>query len=474
MMLAALALLLCGTMGIVLLPPGSTPDVWAHVYRVDAIVNGDMLARPVHAASDEQPDAAHNVGGRVDDDMVRFSLAHKGSYVCGLVAPDSIAVDDGRTAEVPFDNTAVYPPSAYLPQLTAFALGKVLSLNASQRFYLAEAFMLATYVALACAGLMLLPCRRLPAIAVAMLMTVPASFAISADSQLDALALMFACLLYRCMQRRPSATLCLALSVTAGLLALAKLSYAPFALMPVVAVARHQHLPARQRLITLVGCAVSIALLLAWMLVGTGYATNPSRVSDAQIAVRKRMTLMNPWPLIRRIIGSIVRLQDWTWWESPLLLLFWLLMAAAIASALLAWRRRGTRQSVVWLLLWLLMAACVMLIYASVWLEFTTEQESGVGGINSRYFLPLVPLLVLQLADCLSAPIENRRAVTGQQYGKFGTVAYPEPVENGTEMVLHRSACQEQRIRDFRVGPPLRRQRDDAPVHVGHFHVCQR
>ena len=31
--------------------PGHVPDIWAHVYRVDAILNGDIVARPVSSRS---------------------------------------------------------------------------------------------------------------------------------------------------------------------------------------------------------------------------------------------------------------------------------------------------------------------------------------------------------------------------------------------------------------------------------------
>ncbi|MBW3078744.1 DUF2142 domain-containing protein [Bifidobacterium sp. 81T8] len=143
-------------LGIVLTPPGSTPDVWAHVYRVDAMLNGDVIARPVRTASDYHPDAEHNTGGWVDDDVIAFSLANDRHYVSGLVNASSVTVRDGRRSEVPFDNTAVYPPIAYLPQLAAFAVGRLLRLDAAWRFYLAEVFQLVVYLAAVWIGLRLL------------------------------------------------------------------------------------------------------------------------------------------------------------------------------------------------------------------------------------------------------------------------------------------------------------------------------
>ena len=41
---------------IAVTPAGHIPDVWAHTYRIDGIVNGDVLARPVDSTSNQAPD----------------------------------------------------------------------------------------------------------------------------------------------------------------------------------------------------------------------------------------------------------------------------------------------------------------------------------------------------------------------------------------------------------------------------------
>ncbi|RSX53721.1 hypothetical protein D2E25_0027 [Bifidobacterium goeldii] len=408
---------LCGVLGIILTPPGSTPDVWAHVYRVDAMLNGDVIARPVRATSDYHPDAEHNTGGWVSDDVIAFSLANNRHYVSGLVNAASVTVRDGQCGEVPFDNTAVYPPIAYLPQLAAFAAGRLLRLDAAWRFYLAEVFQLAVYLAAVWIGLRLLdgiPLSRWFRLLTGLLsvcLAVPDSFMFSPDSTVVALSLPLACVLIRCLQSdRLGAGDCILLVGTTGVLALSKFAYAPCLLMTLLPMIAHRRTPVRSRLILVAGCVLSVMLLLAWLKLGTGFATNPSRVPYDEVRQRQRELLAAPHRFLPRMFYSIVRLQGWSWWEPPLLFLFWTLTVAALMLTVIAWRR-DRRRLLFWLISWTAVMGCVTLVYAAIWTQFTLTGQAGVVGINSRYFLPLVPPLAMQCADALHA-INRPRATT--------------------------------------------------------------
>ena len=55
-------------------PAGHIPDVWAHTYRIDGIVNGDVLARPVDSTSILHSGSG-NVGGCVSRDWIQFAIS---------------------------------------------------------------------------------------------------------------------------------------------------------------------------------------------------------------------------------------------------------------------------------------------------------------------------------------------------------------------------------------------------------------
>ena len=50
-LVVALGTLLIGGYFMVSTAPGHIPDIWAHVYRIVSITNGDIVARPVDSKS---------------------------------------------------------------------------------------------------------------------------------------------------------------------------------------------------------------------------------------------------------------------------------------------------------------------------------------------------------------------------------------------------------------------------------------
>ena len=63
-----------GFMLIAVTPAGHIPNVWAHTYRIDGIVNGDVLARPVDSTSILHSGSG-NVGGCVSRDWIQFAIS---------------------------------------------------------------------------------------------------------------------------------------------------------------------------------------------------------------------------------------------------------------------------------------------------------------------------------------------------------------------------------------------------------------
>lgn len=128
--------------------PGHVPDIWAHVYRVDAILNGDIVARPVSSRSMLHNTENGVVGGAVNREWMQYSLEQYDGYDPAVVIPESVKDGSNSTVDLPFNNTAINSPVVYAPQLVGFAAGRVLSLSAGITYYLAEVCMLGVYVLL--------------------------------------------------------------------------------------------------------------------------------------------------------------------------------------------------------------------------------------------------------------------------------------------------------------------------------------
>ena len=72
--LVALCVLLEGMFFMTITKPGHVPDIWTHVYRIDSILNGDVIARPVTSRSMLHNTETGVVGGAVDRSWMQYSL----------------------------------------------------------------------------------------------------------------------------------------------------------------------------------------------------------------------------------------------------------------------------------------------------------------------------------------------------------------------------------------------------------------
>lgn len=128
--LVALCVLLEGMFFMTITKPGHVPDIWTHVYRIDSILNGDVIARPVTSRSMLHNTETGVVGGAVDRSWMQYSLDQYDGYDPGVVIAESVA-DNGSstTVDLPFNNTVTNSPVVYAPQLLGFAVGRLFDLG---------------------------------------------------------------------------------------------------------------------------------------------------------------------------------------------------------------------------------------------------------------------------------------------------------------------------------------------------------
>lgn len=410
--------------------PGHVPDIWAHVYRVDGMLNGDVLARPVTSRSYLQNVDHGAVGGRVDRQWIDFSWQGYDGYDPAIVLPDSITVhydgSDGLPAgaDVPYNNAAVNSPVAYAPQLAAFAIGRAAGLSAGATYSLAEAAMLLVYAA--CMGLAVAALPRWR-IALGLVLLCPVllrrnSFAISADSMTMAVNVLFACLLFRAVVRRVSVAWCAGLAAVGVLLAMCKFTYAPLVLlMPVVPWIQNRlgddrpgdaaRAPWRAQLAVLSGGTVAAGAWVAvWMKLIGWFTTTPMLVPYETMAARKHALLTDPAMMmrgVRAVASAVVTGQSNLNRAGDTLFIrcIWLAFAVMMVLLVIATVRRAlpVRETVCWWMACAVSFGCVLLTYVALWLQYTPDGEAGVMGFQYRYFLPFAALWALCALQSLRA-----------------------------------------------------------------------
>lgn len=425
-------LALAGVVKVAVMPIGKTPDVWEHLYRSSAILNGDIVARPVSSTSAYHAIADENVGGCVDTALVRLSVEYASDFDLGSINPGSVPDWSRPCIDAPFNNTAVYSPTAYLPQLAGLMISWMVDLDAEWTYHLVEATTLVVFLIAVMLALALLPRDGHRLVLMVCLVCIAhqtnADMSISADSFAFALLIVLAALLARSLDSLPRAgastrpfppTLMAELILSGGLLAIGKIAYAPLlsVLWAVVAV-RWCDMRASVRAAGLIAVPAGWLLLLVWMRIGAhGYATSPTRVSQAMTEHRTASVISRPWEPLEDILWSLAHLQTHSDWDRFRLVLWWLCMVA-IGVGLLLWicclrpplhqsRRRGSveletddsqlrrRVPWAWAWCWLMILASVTLCYLALWLQFTPDGAAGVAGVQSRYFWIMAPLLVM-------------------------------------------------------------------------------
>lgn len=427
----AVLIALMGTMFIAMTPAGHIPDVWAHIYRINGILNGDVMARPVDSVSILHSTIG-NVGGCVDESVLQFSIDHYDGYDTTAVPADFLQKHtpaSGATClDAPYNNTATNTPISYLPQLAAFALGRATSIGIAATYLLAEAFMLVVYVICMFIAIQVLPRWRLPMtlLLVSPLLIFRYSFAISADSMAQALCLLFACLLFSCMvDERVRGGRLLALIAVGILMSMSKFTLTPLLilgflpLLPFKDSTEHseRHTWARATII-LTGNIIGFVFLILWMRTTSWFTTTSAIVPYDMMIEKKSQLFSDPtgpnsiFSAIAAIAQAIVTGQSNLDSRSQtiIILCLWTTLAILLIMLIIATMRRIISTRMIWFCwcTYIVSIGIILLIYLAIWLQYTPISADGVDGMQFRYFLPLSGLFTLCTCECASGLLKRR------------------------------------------------------------------
>lgn len=453
-----------GIVGMTVLDIGHTPDVWTHVYRVSSILNGDLVARPVGAISRYHSNASENVGGAVDRDLVELSIEFYGNHDPGSVLSESVDWSTGDRVDVPFNNTAVYSPFAYLPQLLGFSLADVFGLNAVSTYYFGQAVMLLVWSILGASSVIMMP--QYKGVMVAMLLFpatwMPTSFAISADSFSLILCFLFAALVYRAIVLKPLVGLSIAIGIVGCLMAISKFSNAPLFMIacsiPFVrglksnistncaqqrgsqpfGLIKSSYREAFSRstfgfMWITIFFLIAVIIDVLWLLWGaSGFTTSPSIVSYEIVQARSHDIQGSIGTFLSAWFYSVIHVQGAYLFGREGVAVFWMgLILGFIACTFVllmsfAYDRSNGFQPLSqlqlqsWRLaffcLWCCIVICVaaLISYWALWSQYTPPGNLGVDGVQYRYFLPYLPFGGIVVAQIIGLICYLRQAIAGR------------------------------------------------------------
>jgi uncharacterized membrane protein len=407
-----LALLCAATLFYTIVtPPFQAPDENQHYMKALALTQGKLTTQARgNAIGAELPRdalAIHMLDFPTDVPPVprRFDSAQvKQSAVMDARRPGMAFAD--------FPNVANYAPTLYAPGAAGLKIGQIAGLPRIHAFYAGRMVNALTGLALLASALLLLPFGRNAMLATALLPTFAyQTGSLSPDAVINGLGFLGLALALRAGFMRAAPTHGIALFVTAPLLALCKGVYLP--LMAAGLRWRQHRQDVRPGLI-LAAMALGAVAFVGWMHYSGGsqalYHIQSRKTGEtmmtAPLAAQLQVILRDPAGYATILVGSVIErapvytLQivgrfGWNAILLPLLAypLALLMLGAGVTSG------SGVRVGVGQRLWWLAVAAGVaLLIETAMYLTGTPLAADYIQGTQGRYFLPILPLVLLALS----------------------------------------------------------------------------
>lgn len=335
----------------------------------------------------------------------------------------SWAADDARggNAFADFPNVASYAPSLYAPGAVGLIAGDALGLPRLGAFYAGRLINMLVGLLLLIAALRLLPFGRNALLATAMLPTFAyQTGSLSPDAVINGLGFVGLSLALRTGFMGVAPARSAGLIVTAPLLALAKGVYLPL-------MAAGLRVPAGRRdgrpWLLIGAMALGAAAFVGWMHYSGGsqalYHIQSRKTGDtmmtAPLSAQLAVILADPIGYVRILIDSVterapvyaLQIVGRFGWNAILLPLIAYPLALLMLGAGMA-NGAGVRFGVAQRLWWLAVAGGVaLLIETAMYLTGTPLGADYIQGTQGRYFLPVLPLVLIALSP--AEPLRGAR-----------------------------------------------------------------
>ncbi len=391
-------------------PPFEAPDEGAHFMRAFQLSEG-------HWVGERQ---ATGTGGQIPVNLIRVTDPEGVAFHADVKmtrqmwrekwAPPFLRWDAAvPRVFFPFSNTAVAPPSSYLPQTLGIFLGRCLGIGPLGLMYLGRVAGLLVSVGLGYAALRCLPRFRWSAM---LLLLCPMNLylmgSVAPDGVLIGAAFLLTALALRTAldpDRRLSGLELAGVVVLLAFFLTVKFVYAPLVLAGVILIWPRLRSPQR---VVLVLAGVGLGLVPAWLWSRVIVAIYSPMRGDVPIDPIWQLHFVEHAPLtFLKLVVRTIRSQylgNYQWFvgvlgygDTQLPSWFYPFYGAAVLGCCALESRPGPRLK--WrhrVMLLAAVAAAIGLIYAAQYSSWNSPgSQAAIEGIEGRYFLPLAPVVLV-------------------------------------------------------------------------------
>ena len=405
-------------------PLGQVPDEGPHVVRAASLLHGEIMG---HRVARTNPDS----GARDAGFTANVGLAYAASFGTGEAAPlPASATTAERLAwarAIPWSpsldfvssaNTAAYAPPSYVPAAIALGIAK---LSGATPHWAAIAARFGNLAVFALLGSLALACTQRGRLLLLLTLGLPMTIWLAGSVNQDGLLIAVACLGMALLTRADRRSFWMGTALLA-MLALQKPPFLPLLLLPLARSAAE--LGWRSRIAAALMVAVPGVLwslaVMHWvsvpLLPGAPYHPGPLWPGDPHLTFRSsiaaaQIKVILAHPLRVALLPVTVQAAHFgTYWRQCLGVLgdltidlphwmyaVWSLALLSALGALVS--KDGARPGGAWLPLAaaIALAGSAELIFLTQYMTWTPVGAARMDGVQGRYFIPMLPILLLLL-----------------------------------------------------------------------------
>jgi uncharacterized membrane protein len=406
--------LFLGTCFVAIIPPFQSPDEYNHFFRAWHISEGNLLPEKTFDA---------RLGGQLPkslDSLKNTFLFLKNDYTAKtsqneIFSAFSIPLNSEQRIFIDFPNTGIYAPTAYIPQAFGIFIGQFCRFSPLLIFYLARWMNLLVWI-----GIVYFAIRTMPfhAWTLAFCAILPATLVIAASLNADVItnALCFWIIAQFVSNSRNNVLIISALLITS----LNKIVFSPFILLQKL----FQHKNYSYKHYFLVLSTLTLISVLVWSLVSKNlfisyndyhpaYKNYQTLNEDVNPEKQLDFILHHPLAFSKIVVQSFANALPSTsahlvgkfGWEknylpSVAILFLWLGLFFLIFTE----KNPLENKDRFWLALCIL--TCLLFFSITMYALWCPVGSPVLLNLQGRYFLPLLPLLLILMSKCYFEKIE--------------------------------------------------------------------
>lgn len=395
--------LVIGSLFIVFLPPGQSPDEITHFRRIYGISEGVLIPG-------ELSDGNGAVGSDVPVNAEFLAEQSRPGMYNEII--DQLGLSAKEKSEQPYTTAALYSFVCYIPQVTAALIGKMLNFSVMGMAYLMEIFNFAVFVILIYYAIKFIPKHKIVVMFISLLpITIQEATSLAPDAitiGLSVFIVSFILYLAYGIKKEMKRMDYIVLSAAMLVIGFCKIVYLPLVTL-VMLIPRNKYGSKKKKWIFISFMFVAVAVVnLAWLGISSQYLV----ASKAGVDPKAQMlgVIANPFKYSVVVIRSInVYGIDWiknllgiSLGSFKFDLQSLMFVVSFVLMTILFAQREETLKLKKWsrlLIIWVFFVIAI-LIFTSLYIQWTVYGADTIDGVQGRYFLPillLVPLIISRL-----------------------------------------------------------------------------